>query len=103
MEAKPAVNRLHDAVDTCLFRPDVILLTMQDWWGYYRSLDKEIRTSYEDKGFYRVPSRRYDILSREPSDPSVKAVTFRGVPVVIDEEYQAMMKGRRSNRKVLGV
>ncbi len=105
LEIKPAHKRIADALDACPYKIDIITISMQGWWDYYRILDKKVRQSYNDNGFYRIPSRRFEYLSRdrEQYEQSVKAITYRGIPVVIDEEYAELMRGKRSNRVVLGV
>jgi hypothetical protein len=83
------------------YKPDIFVVSFEQWEDYFDGLNPNIKRMYERQGFYCVYARKTR-LTREQSrmHPYIRAVSFRGVPVVAALEYEALMFRKTTSRKV---
>lgn len=84
-------------------KPDMITLSRDDWHAMFNSYSSSIQDIYVTLGFYHVKARKTPLSRSKDDNEGVPAFTFKGVPVVIREDYEDMMRGRSSSRVVLTV
>lgn len=88
-------------------KPSLITLSREDWHDMFNSFTRTVNNSYIVNGFYQVGRRKtrssFTRRSKAINADTVNAFSFKGVAVVIDEDYRELMRGHRTSRIVLEV
>lgn len=86
-------------------KPDVITLPREQWHQMLDGYNGALKDLYISQGFYIVGTKKQGKLRRRKDtvDVGVEAFMFRGVPVVVAEDYAAMMHRHTSRRIVLAL
>jgi hypothetical protein len=84
--------------------PDLITLSVEDWHDMFDNYTPTVKEQYATNGMFWVPRRKARAIQwREPIIDSVQAFTYKGVPVVVREDYERLMDGHSSSRNVLAL
>jgi hypothetical protein len=84
--------------------PDLITLPREHWHELYGGYSKTVQDNYGVMGFYWVCRRKSrPVRTIAQIRDATLAIMYKGIPVVIREDYEDMMAGHTSRRKVLEV